>query len=252
MSSYWAPTPVYSYDDYLEHSGTKGMRWGYNDGRRNGKRTAQEIELDKKIELYKRSYEDNIAKAKEYKAAGDKKNYDIAIRNAYHARNKGIQYTNERKNISNNAGYKIGYALGSGAKKIEDAVKGKSASSNVSKSVSNKSSIDISNSRPRRVASGTAHVSKGKKVNTNGPLGSSKKITRGTGAEPLSAINYEKEPKNNTTEKVVNKIKTVSKKAVSKIESVVKDQNLQEAILKYIRFQSGLPITSLQQKNKKR
>ena len=91
MSSYWTPTPVYSYDDYLEHSGTKGMRWGYNDGRRNGKRTAQEIELDKKIELYKRSYEDNIAKAKEYKAAGDKKNYDIAIRNAYHARNKGIQ-----------------------------------------------------------------------------------------------------------------------------------------------------------------
>ena len=136
MSSYWIPTPVYSYDDYLEHSGTKGMRWGYNDGRRNGKRTAQEIELDKKIELYKRSYEDNIAKAKEYKAAGDKKNYDIAIRNAYHARNKGIQYTNERKNISNNAGYKIGYALGSGAKKIEDAVKGKSASSNVSKSCS--------------------------------------------------------------------------------------------------------------------
>lgn len=227
MSSYWAPTPVYSYDDYLEHSGTKGMRWGYNDGRRNGKRTAQEIELDKKIELYKRSYEDNIAKAKEYKAAGDKKNYDIAIKNAYHARNKGIQYTNERKNISNNAGYKIGYALGSGAKKIEDAVKGRSGASNTNKSTAGKSSINISSNRRRLTASGL-------------------------GAEPFSAINYKKESKDNTTEKAANKIKTVSKKVVSKIENAVKNQNLQEAVLKYIRFQSGLPITTLQPKNKKR
>lgn len=227
MSSYWAPTPVYSYDDYLEHSGTKGMRWGYNDGRRNGKRTAQEIELDKKIELYRKSYEDNIAKAKEYKAAGDKKNYDIAIKNAYHARNKGVQYANERKNISNNAGYKIGYALGSGAKKIEDAVKGRSGASNANKSTAGKSSINISSNRRRLTASGL-------------------------GAKPFSAIDYKKESKDNTTEKIVNKIKTVSKKAVSKIESAIKDRKIQDVVIKYLEYHSGLPITTIQSKNKKR
>lgn len=28
---------------YIAHSGTKGMKWGYNDGRRNGKRTASAV-----------------------------------------------------------------------------------------------------------------------------------------------------------------------------------------------------------------
>lgn len=30
-------------DDYLAHAGKKGMKWGYNDGQRNGRRTAEEI-----------------------------------------------------------------------------------------------------------------------------------------------------------------------------------------------------------------
>lgn len=29
--------------EYLEHKGKKGMKWGYNDGKRNGKRTAAEL-----------------------------------------------------------------------------------------------------------------------------------------------------------------------------------------------------------------
>lgn len=29
-------------DDYLEHKGSKGMKWGYNKGKRNGKRTAED------------------------------------------------------------------------------------------------------------------------------------------------------------------------------------------------------------------
>lgn len=32
-------------DDYLAHAGKKGMKWGFNDGKRNGKRTA-DITLD--------------------------------------------------------------------------------------------------------------------------------------------------------------------------------------------------------------
>lgn len=31
-----------SSDDYIEHKGSKGMKWGYNKGKRNGKRTAEE------------------------------------------------------------------------------------------------------------------------------------------------------------------------------------------------------------------
>lgn len=34
-------------NDTISHSGTKGMKWGYNDGQRNGKRTASEL---KKVE----------------------------------------------------------------------------------------------------------------------------------------------------------------------------------------------------------
>lgn len=34
---------VHRTEEYLSHSGTKGMKWGYNDGQRNGKRTAAEL-----------------------------------------------------------------------------------------------------------------------------------------------------------------------------------------------------------------
>lgn len=33
-------------DDHLAHAGKKGMKWGYNDGQKNGKRTATEKFLD--------------------------------------------------------------------------------------------------------------------------------------------------------------------------------------------------------------
>lgn len=36
-------------DDYLAHKGTKGMKWGYNDGKRNGKRTASELKKLQKV-----------------------------------------------------------------------------------------------------------------------------------------------------------------------------------------------------------
>lgn len=39
----------YNYSDSLAHKGTKGMKWGYNDGERNGKRTAGEDDPALKI-----------------------------------------------------------------------------------------------------------------------------------------------------------------------------------------------------------
>lgn len=36
------PKQFYDHYDYLSHKGTKGMKWGYTDGTRNGKRTAGE------------------------------------------------------------------------------------------------------------------------------------------------------------------------------------------------------------------
>lgn len=34
---------VHRTENFISHSGTKGMKWGYNDGQRNGKRTAAEL-----------------------------------------------------------------------------------------------------------------------------------------------------------------------------------------------------------------
>lgn len=34
-------------DEYLAHAGKKGMKWGFNDGSKNGKRTASDVIKDK-------------------------------------------------------------------------------------------------------------------------------------------------------------------------------------------------------------
>lgn len=41
------PKQFYDHYNYLSHKGTKGMKWGYTDGVKNGKRTAEEDEKNK-------------------------------------------------------------------------------------------------------------------------------------------------------------------------------------------------------------
>lgn len=52
----------YNYtDNYLAHAGKKGMKWGYNDGKKNGKRTAgKDIPISDKIDKW---YDDTIGAA---------------------------------------------------------------------------------------------------------------------------------------------------------------------------------------------
>lgn len=47
--------------DYLAHAGKKGMKWGYTDGKKNGKRTAEDVvnELADSIG-YKASYVEEV------------------------------------------------------------------------------------------------------------------------------------------------------------------------------------------------
>lgn len=62
-------------EEFLSHSGTKGMKWGYNDGQRNGKRTAAEL---KKVE------------AEKAKLNGGKKSADFE--GDYHEANNMLKY----------------------------------------------------------------------------------------------------------------------------------------------------------------
>lgn len=60
--------------DYLMHYGTAGMKWGYNDGRRNGRRTASEL---KKLQEVR----DELAKNEDSELSGSgdiEKDYDEA------------------------------------------------------------------------------------------------------------------------------------------------------------------------------
>lgn len=48
--------------DLLMHRGVKGMRWGYNDGERNGKRVAGDEEEEKSPEEQMRESQENLKK----------------------------------------------------------------------------------------------------------------------------------------------------------------------------------------------
>lgn len=66
--------------EYLAHAGKKGMKWGYTDGVRNGKRTAEEIEeaLNQLKEKLQGGANDASEKAKEIKEVAKKKVEDIS------------------------------------------------------------------------------------------------------------------------------------------------------------------------------
>lgn len=46
-------------NNYLMHKGKKGMKWGFNDGKRNGKRTADDFDLMSDEEVLKTNVADN-------------------------------------------------------------------------------------------------------------------------------------------------------------------------------------------------
>lgn len=86
-------------NDYLIHAGKKGMKWGYNDGRKNGKRTAEELF-----------------------------NQDVKAYNDYLKRNPNAnsttksKYASELDDTRNSVSVKIGRFLGSTVKSLSDSI----------------------------------------------------------------------------------------------------------------------------------
>jgi len=68
-------------EDYLAHKGVKGMKWGYNDGSRNGRRTAAEL---KKVAEAVAAYQKNNADANS-QGTGD-------VEGDYHEANNMLKY----------------------------------------------------------------------------------------------------------------------------------------------------------------
>lgn len=68
-------------EDYLAHTGKKGMKWGYNDGTRNGRRTAAELKkVAKAVDEYQKNNTD-----KDSQGSGD-------VEGDYHEANNMLKY----------------------------------------------------------------------------------------------------------------------------------------------------------------
>ena len=96
---------------YIQHFGTKGMKWGYYDGSRNGKRTARKDEY----ELQETRYALQAGNADVNRDLGEKnKNYE-----QYYKSDKDYdKYLSKAKTAEKNAktasgaGYMLGYTVG--------------------------------------------------------------------------------------------------------------------------------------------
>lgn len=85
---------IICHPDYLEHKGIEGMRWGYTNGKRNGKRTAKEY-MDQATE-YNKQADDLEKQAKELRKKS-KESSQIAKVTAKH---------------DNDLGYTLGWVAG--------------------------------------------------------------------------------------------------------------------------------------------
>lgn len=123
------------YSNELEHFGTRGMQWGYTDGKRNGKRTARYYDYDKKMmsNLYKSNLNlldrNRALKKNDYI---DYTDHDVA----YEKHAAAAAKYNKMRRDAGGLDYNIGYAAGQisrGAKAVSKFAS-KSASS-VSKKI---------------------------------------------------------------------------------------------------------------------
>ncbi len=81
---------------YLSHAGKKGMKWGYNDGRRNGKKTAEDPKEQARLDAQRRMRESNPYRTSQQDKAGREINKGISsIKSGVvrYARNEVGRYT---------------------------------------------------------------------------------------------------------------------------------------------------------------
>lgn len=103
------PKQFYDHYGHLAHKGTKGMKWGYTDGTRNGKRTAGEDDeedlpemtiidgklygKDSKGRLYRNYIGKNGVKVKEYAKIKNSNKLIGGKSTKSHSTNPGVKYT---------------------------------------------------------------------------------------------------------------------------------------------------------------
>ena len=95
-------------NDYIAHFGTRGMRWGYYDGKRNGKRTARSDEYSK--DMIKNATEDwyhmyNV------NDSSDPKTKVTEYYKSKGAENRANMYKSMKKDASG-IGYNLGFSVG--------------------------------------------------------------------------------------------------------------------------------------------
>lgn len=95
-------------NDYIAHFGTRGMKWGYYDGKRNGKRTARSDEYAK--DMIKNATEDwyhmyNLM------GSSDSKTKATEYYKSKGAENRANMYRSMKKDASG-IGYNLGFSVG--------------------------------------------------------------------------------------------------------------------------------------------
>ena len=96
---------------YIQHFGTKGMKWGYYDGSRNGKRTARKEEYEK--EQLKYAMKAGNAEANR-NLEEEKKNYEQYYNadKEYDNYMEKAKIAEENKNTASSIDYMLGYSVG--------------------------------------------------------------------------------------------------------------------------------------------
>lgn len=101
-------------NEYVKHGGIRGMRWGYHDGRRNGKRTARAKKYENIKNLAMQGTVGYIQDSEKAKTKDEKRYYDkkadISAKNAFSFR--------DAEQDASGLGYQIGYNLGQTTRKI--------------------------------------------------------------------------------------------------------------------------------------
>ena len=127
-------------NDYIAHFGTRGMKWGYYDGKRNGKRTARSDEYAK--DMIKNATEDwyhmyNV------NDSSDPKTKVTEYYKSKGSKNRANMYNSMKKDASG-IGYNLGFSVGRVTKYAKSGAKSfKKFASKTYNSIKNKVSSGL-------------------------------------------------------------------------------------------------------------
>ena len=127
-------------NDYIAHFGTRGMKWGYYDGKRNGKRTARSDKYTK--DMIKNATEDwyhmyNV------NDSSDPKTKVTEYYKSKGAENRANMYRSMKKDASG-IGYNLGFSVGRVTKYAKSGAKSfKKFASKTYNSITNKVSSGL-------------------------------------------------------------------------------------------------------------